>query len=92
MLVLGLEGSANKLGVSILRDAEILSHLRETFVAPIGEGFQPRETAEHHRRHILVLIEKALKGAGLNGSDLDCIAYTKGRFHLLRVLYGMNLH
>ena len=78
MLVLGLEGSANKLGVSILQGTELLSHLRETYIAPVGEGFQPRETAEHHRRHILPLIEKALGQANLTGPQLDCIAYTKG--------------
>eukprot|EP00803_Ostreobium_quekettii_P010376 evm.model.scf_74.11 EVM.evm.TU.scf_74.11 scf_74:71275-71631(-) len=50
MIILGVEGSANKLGVGVIRDdGEILSNPRRTFVAPPGEGFMPRQTAAHHK-------------------------------------------
>ena len=38
VLAIGFEGSANKLGIGILRDGEILSNVRRTFITPPGEG------------------------------------------------------
>lgn len=66
ILVMGFEGSANKIGIGIVRgDGEILSNVRETFVSPPGTGFLPKETAEHHRNHILGLTQKALAEANV---------------------------
>ena len=82
-LALGIEGSANKFGVGVAReDGEIWANARRTFVAPIGQGFLPRETAEHHRRVALEVVQEALEEAKKNGmkssDELSCICYTKG--------------
>ncbi len=61
--ILGLEGSANKIGVGVVRDGEVLSNPRETYNAPPGEGFQPRETAEHHRGCVLKVLRTAMEEA-----------------------------
>lgn len=77
--VLGLEGSANKIGVSVVTTGgDILSNVRETYVPPTGHGFLPRETATHHQRHVNQLIKRALDEAAISPSQLDCIGYTKG--------------
>ncbi|XP_069735256.1 tRNA N6-adenosine threonylcarbamoyltransferase isoform X3 [Phaenicophaeus curvirostris] len=76
--VLGLEGSANKVGAGIVRDGRILSNRRETFVTPPGSGFAPGPTGRHHRRVLLDLISGALSDAGLGPRDLDAIAFTRG--------------
>ena len=47
--IIGLEGSANKLGVGIIRDGKVLSNPRRTYITPAGEGFIPSETAKHHQ-------------------------------------------
>ncbi|XP_011859778.1 PREDICTED: probable tRNA N6-adenosine threonylcarbamoyltransferase isoform X1 [Vollenhovia emeryi] len=78
VVAIGFEGSANKLGVGIIRDQEVLSNVRHTYVTPPGEGFLPRETAQHHRRHILNVLQKALEDAKLTLKDVDIICYTKG--------------
>lgn len=84
MIALGLEGSANKLGVGIIRHpakggpAEILANIRHTFVSPPGEGFLPKDTAKHHRSWIVKLIKQSFKEAGITAIDVDCICYTKG--------------
>lgn len=100
MIALGLEGSANKLGVGIIhhptsysqtkdqagslksklasRDAQILSNIRHTYVSPPGEGFLPKDTALHHRRHVTDLVRRSLIEAGITIKDVDCICYTKG--------------
>lgn len=77
--VLGIEGSANKIGVGIVDETdEILSNPRETFITPPGTGFLPRETAEHHRSQVHRLIQLALDEAKLKMTDINLIAYTKG--------------
>jgi N6-L-threonylcarbamoyladenine synthase len=78
MIVLGLEGSANKLGIGILINKEIISNERRTFVPPPGEGFIPARTAEHHRTEIFDLLRVSLEKAKIKLSDLNLICYTKG--------------
>lgn len=57
IVVMGLEGSANKIGVGIVTSTgRVLSNPRRTFITPPGEGFQPRETARHHQEHVLPLV------------------------------------
>ncbi|KAL9640175.1 MAG: hypothetical protein Q9164_000443 [Protoblastenia rupestris] len=84
MIALGLEGSANKLGIGLILHpknggpAQILSNIRHTFLSPPGEGFLPKDTAKHHRAWIVRLVKQALKETGLEVVDVDCICYTKG--------------
>jgi tRNA A37 threonylcarbamoyltransferase TsaD len=51
--IMGLEGSANKIGIGIIREGEVLSNPRRTYCPPPGQGFLPRETAVHHQKVIL---------------------------------------
>ncbi|XP_052589334.1 tRNA N6-adenosine threonylcarbamoyltransferase isoform X2 [Peromyscus californicus insignis] len=76
--VLGFEGSANKIGVGVVRDGTVLANPRRTYVTAPGTGFLPGDTARHHRAVILDLLQEALTEAGLTSQDIDCIAYTKG--------------
>ena len=76
--IIGLEGSANKIGVGIVRDGEILSNPRRTYNAPPGQGFLPRDTAEHHRKNVLIVVKEALQEAGVKPAELDALAFTKG--------------
>ena len=79
MYVLGIEGSANKIGIGIVSSTgTILANPRHTYITPPGTGFLPRETAQHHAEHILPLILSALHSASLHPSHLSAIAYTKG--------------
>jgi hypothetical protein len=78
MISLGLEGSANKLGIGIMQDDKVLANLRHTYITPPGTGFLPGETARHHRQHINRLIKEALVVAEISFKDIDCICYTKG--------------
>lgn len=78
-LALGLESSANKIGISVVSlSGEILSNPRHTYVTPPGHGFLPRETAHHHLAHLLPLLRAALGEAGVTPADLACVCYTKG--------------
>jgi N6-L-threonylcarbamoyladenine synthase len=70
--IIGIEGSANKIGVGIIRDGEVLSNPRSTFHAAPGEGFRPAETAIHHRQNCVSLVLKALQEAGIKVSIFVC--------------------
>ena len=66
LYVMGFEGSANKIGIGIVRgDGLILANPRHTFISPPGTGFLPKETAKHHRDWIFPLIFQCLKEANL---------------------------
>lgn len=75
-----MEGSANKLGIGIVRaeDGAILANPRRTFISPPGTGFLPKETGQHHRAAIVGLLEEAFRAAGVAPRDISLVAYTKG--------------
>eukprot|EP01083_Nonionella_stella_P111572 327354_1 len=86
--VLGIEGSANKVGVGVLRydpkskTYETLSNPRKTYIPPSGQGFLPRETSWHHQNHMVALVREALREAFPDHSDptkeISAITFTKG--------------
>lgn len=84
MIAIGLEGSANKLGVGIMLHPEdgstprVLANIRHTYVSPPGEGFLPKDTARHHRSWVVKLVKRALREARISVRDVDCICFTKG--------------
>nr|XP_026489217.1 probable tRNA N6-adenosine threonylcarbamoyltransferase isoform X1 [Vanessa tameamea] len=78
VIAIGFEGSANKLGIGIVKDGEILANCRRTYITPPGEGFLPRETAEHHQQNIHEVLQEALKQSGIKPEEIDVVCYTKG--------------
>lgn len=92
MISLGLEGSANKLGVGIMKDAQVLANIRHTYITPPGTGFLPGETARHHRQHINKLIKEALEQASIKFENIDCICYTKGILSSHRLMQSMSFN
>lgn len=87
-IVLGIEGSANKVGVGVLmydpreKKYSILSNPRKTYIAPTGHGFLPKETAWHHQTHIAALIRYALFEAFPEDTNpesrISAVCFTKG--------------
>ena len=70
-VIIGFEGSANKIGIGIIKDGEVLSNPRRTYMTPpgAGEGFLPRDTAKHHR--VLVVLKEALEQANITPDQID---------------------
>lgn len=46
VIAIGFEGSANKIGVGIVRDTEVLSNPRATYITPPGEGKVPEDRVD----------------------------------------------
>jgi len=79
IIVMGFEGSANKIGIGIVReDGFIYSNPRKTYITPAGTGFQPSRTAEHHKSKIIELTKQALAEANMKPADITALAYTRG--------------
>jgi len=84
VVALGIEGSANKVGVGIVvyepgsGGYAIRGNPRETYVTPAGSGFRPKDTARHHASKIVGLVARCLGDAGLAPADVDCVCYTRG--------------
>jgi len=90
VFALGIEGSANKVGVGIVKyvggggssgdggEFHVLCNPRKTYIPPAGQGFLPRDTAVHHQNHVVALVKEALREAGLKPEQIDCICFTKG--------------
>ena len=76
-IIIGFEGSANKIGIGIIQDGEVLSNPRRTYITPPGEGFLPRDTAQHHRDNVLIVLREALDEANITPDKIDAVAYTK---------------
>ena len=77
-IAIGFEGSANKLGIGIVKDGIVLSNPRHTYITPPGQGFLPRDTAKHHQQHALDVLQKALDEAKIKPKEIDCVCFTKG--------------
>ncbi|XP_015781593.1 probable tRNA N6-adenosine threonylcarbamoyltransferase isoform X1 [Tetranychus urticae] len=78
VIAMGFEGSANKLGIGIIKDGQVLANPRSTYITPPGHGFLPRDTAKHHQNVIHELIDKCLKESGCTVDEIDVLCYTKG--------------
>lgn len=81
---IGMEGSANKIGIGIISQPKdssiptILSNVRDTYNAPPGQGFLPRDVSRHHRNWVVRIVKRALEEAGITPDKLDCISFTQG--------------
>jgi len=78
MIIIGFEGSANKLGIGVVRGREILANLRETYVPPTGEGFKITEAAAHHQKAIIGLFKRTLHESKIEMKDVSYLGYTAG--------------
>ncbi|KAI5159617.1 N6-L-threonylcarbamoyladenine synthase [Nematocida ausubeli] len=78
MLIVGFEGSANKLGVGIVNGDKILANERATYVPPQGHGFKITDAAMHHLTNTMTVFKKAMCKANIKISDINYLAYTAG--------------
>ena len=77
MICLGIEGTAEKLGVGIVTDrGKILANATKHQV--LVTGIHPREAAQHHADNMRGVLEEALDEAKLDLDGIDLIAFSQG--------------
>ncbi|SCM58724.1 putative bifunctional tRNA threonylcarbamoyladenosine biosynthesis protein {ECO:0000255/HAMAP-Rule:MF_01447} [Methanothermobacter wolfeii] len=78
MLCLGIEGTAEKTGVGIVRDDGKILAIKGKPLIPEKGGIHPREAAEHHARWIPVLVREACHDAGVEIDEIGLISFSRG--------------
>jgi universal protein Kae1 len=79
MICLGIESTAHSFGVGIIDDkGRVLANLWDMYRPPQGWGIEPMKAAQHHREVSGPLLDKALKQAGLQLSDIGLVSFSQG--------------
>ncbi len=77
MLCLGIEATAEKLGVGVVSSkGEILANVVKR--PTLAGGIHPREVALHHADNITSVIDEALKQAKSSLDDMNLVAFSQG--------------
>ncbi|MFH2111283.1 MAG: KEOPS complex N(6)-L-threonylcarbamoyladenine synthase Kae1 [Candidatus Bathyarchaeota archaeon] len=78
MIALGVESTADNLGIGIVSsDKRVLANILDVHVPQEG-GIHPREAARHHSEQMGATVRKALDTAGISISEVDIIAFAQG--------------
>lgn len=78
MISLGIESTADNLGVGIVTsEHEVLANYVKIHVPPEG-GIHPREAARHHSENMGIAIKTALAEAKVTMEEVDIISYAQG--------------
>jgi len=78
MLALGIEGTAHTCGVGIVDERCRIRANVYDMVRPEKGGIHPREAANHHAEVVVPLIQKAVDVAGIDPSEIDLVAFSRG--------------
>ena len=81
LLVMGIETSCDETAVSIVKNGkEIVSNIVSSQIDSHKRfgGVVPEIASRHHVEQITIVLEEALKEAGVSYNDLDAIAVTEG--------------
>ena len=77
MISLGIESTADNLGVGVVSDNDVLANYVKIHIPPEG-GIHPREAARHHSDNMGNAIRTALEQAGVTMKEVDIISFTQG--------------
>lgn len=78
MICLGIEGTAHTFGIGIVNSAgKVLANSARTYVPEKG-GIHPREAAQFHAANAKLVLEEALRTAGMEIEDIDLVAFSQG--------------
>jgi N6-L-threonylcarbamoyladenine synthase len=91
MVTIGIETSCDETGVGIIRANSVLADITLSQIAHTRYGgVVPELAARNHIKVILPLVKVALETAGLNLTDIDLIAVTRGPGLIGALLVGLS--
>lgn len=73
---LGIESTAHTFGVSVIKNKQILSNVKDSFTTENG-GMIPYQVADHHVEVCDELIIKALKKAKVKAKDIELVSVSQ---------------
>ena len=91
LVVLGIESSCDDTSAAILRGNRLLSNvIASQKVHEEYGGVVPELASRAHLKNIVPVVSSAVKRAGIELSDIDAIAYTRGPGLLGSLLVGTS--
>lgn len=89
--ILGIESSCDDTSAAVIRDGILLSNvIAGQKVHEEYGGVVPELASRAHQQNIVPVVDTALKSAGIEKSDLDAIAFTRGPGLLGSLLVGTS--
>ncbi len=90
-IILGIESSCDDTSASIIKNDTILSNIiAGQKVHEEYGGVVPELASRAHQQNIIPVVDKAIKEAGINKSDISAIAFTRGPGLLGSLLVGTS--
>ncbi len=89
--ILGIESSCDDTSAAVLKDNIVLSNIiaNQQVHKDFG-GVVPELASRAHQQNIIPVIDKALKTANINKSELSAVAFTRGPGLLGSLLVGTS--
>lgn len=89
--ILGIESSCDDTSAAILRNDEMLSNITagQEIHRQYG-GVVPELASRAHQQHIIPVVDAAIKKAGIDKSQIDAVAFTRGPGLLGSLLVGTS--
>ncbi|HRZ96230.1 MAG TPA: tRNA (adenosine(37)-N6)-threonylcarbamoyltransferase complex transferase subunit TsaD [Paludibacter sp.] len=89
--ILGIESSCDDTSASVLRNNVMLSNVTANqSVHELYGGVVPELASRAHQQNIIPVVHEAIKRAGIDKSDLNAIAFTRGPGLLGSLLVGTS--
>ena len=88
-IIIGIESTAHTFGVAVIKNAKVLSNVRDIFTTEKG-GLIPMEVKKHHEEVAPSIYQKALTEAKILEKDVDCIAFSNAPGLAPCLLAGME--
>lgn len=90
-VILGIESSCDDTSAAVVRDRRLLSNvIAGQDVHRKYGGVVPELASRAHQQNIVPVVDRALKEAGINQSDIDAVAFTRGPGLLGSLLVGTS--
>lgn len=91
IVLLGIESSCDDTSASILKDGEILSNcVANQEVHKQYGGVVPEVASRAHQVNIIPVVDQAIRTAGIQKSDIDAIAFTRGPGLIGSLIVGVS--
>ena len=75
-VIIGVESTAHTLGVSVVKDDEVLSNETKSYETGKG-GMVPSKVSNHHVRYSKQVLRNAIRKSGISIEDVDGVAFSQ---------------
>lgn len=90
-VILGIESSCDETAAAVIQDGKLLANVvAGQEVHRQWGGVIPELASRAHQQHIVPVIDQTLKKAGIPGSSIDAVAFTRGPGLLGSLLVGSS--